>query len=154
MVHGTMGACSEVRTLRLLVPGHVRDRAIEHLVRKYAAGRRCVSDVVSGLDACLGQNRCVEAASLWVHAARAVHPVPLVLADWCCAHLDIMSVEALRLLLRLAADDVAVSTRVGRYVDALTATPEGLVALMYDGSALRWWSADKVKPAVQRYLTL
>ncbi len=101
----------------------------------------------------MGQNRWVECASLWTHAARAVHPVPLTLTDWACRHIDVMSVEALRLLLRLAADDPAISARLQYYQQSLTSTPEGLVALMYDGAGLQWWSKDMVKPAIQRYLT-
>lgn len=147
-------ACAEVQTLRSLVPGHVRDRAIELLVRRYASGKRGAGDVLRGLDACLGQGRCVECAALWTRAVKAVQPVPLALTAWACDHADVMSVEALRLLLRTAASDAAISARVRRHVGRLTSSPEGLVALMYDGAGLTWWSADMVQPAIRKYLTM
>lgn len=127
--------CPEVEVLRTFCSATSRAKALARLTRKYRTGRRTASDVCLALDALLAQNLDAAAGLLALECMKQVAPVPTTLWDWACRHADRLGVRELRFMVSLAH-----APRYRKHLDTakLTATPEGLAALLHEAPRTPW----------------
>lgn len=133
-----MDCCREVMVLRTFVQSATRHRATQRLLTKYAVGRRAAADVADGLAALLAQLQYEEASALLDEALLAVRPVPSVLWDLACRHLESLGQEPLRRMLALTAEDARLDRRLARHRGRLIDSVDGILALLHEAHRLEW----------------
>lgn len=130
--------CKEVLVLRSFSSIATRQRAVRRLLAKYVDGRRTAAHVVDGLAALAAQLHYADASRLAADAMHGVRPVPTVLWDWVCAHLDWLTCDAQRQVLRLAAADARLRRRLHPHRERLVASVDGVLALLHERRRFEW----------------
>lgn len=146
--------CPEVRRLRTFeCTGEAGMATVGKLTKKYKQGRRSAREVVQGLDALVARNETELVRLLATTGLLAVTPVPTVLWVWVCDHARLMGANTLRHVIEVAAVDARCARHLLPRAAALTATPEGLVALAHAAHKLPW-GPELARPAIAAYLEL
>lgn len=142
--------CREVQTLRGLLNSN-KERAAEKLLKKYISGRRSAHQIVLGLQALRAQNDSNLLCALAADALRALDPPPTVLWDWLCRHADLLGVNILRRMLRIAQRDPRCARHLAIHKGLLATTGDGIVALAHDGHRVPW-GPGLAEPAIAALL--
>jgi len=147
-----MMTCLEVQVLRSFANMKAHAKALDRLSRRYRDGRRCAADVVDGLRALDAQHRHLECSWLLLDAFRSVCPVPTLLWLWACSRIDVLGVQALRHMLRLAAASPRHMRHLWPRRHAFSATPDGIVALMHESYRFPDWAPEMAEGALRGFL--
>lgn len=126
-----MVACREVQVLRALSsPPALRRRAIKRIVYKYADGRRTAAHVVDALAASLAQMNRGECSRLLSEALLVVRPVPSLLWDYACGHVESLGSGTVQEMLELVARDARLAKRFRTHRHRTTHSADAFVALL------------------------
>lgn len=116
---------------------------MRRLIYKYTYGRRTAAHVVDALAASIAQLNRVECSWLLSEALMAVRPVPSLLWDYACNHLEFLGSSAVREMLELVARDARLAKRFRPHRRKMTASPDALVALVHEQHRFDW-AADLI----------